>query len=158
MTGAFRWCLRNTEIRFPVVAATGAPRDAERFFSPESIVRMIRLPSAVTTYGRASSRSTTTRVTAGLVLCCAVRTRRTPFASTVAVFDAPPSIVPGKSITIRFGFCAVSTVGFTGALRAISTRTCPPSFAVVTCCTFTTSEVFCAIAQDNMSNVTPRCF
>lgn len=156
MTGDPSRCFRKTPARtLPDVAATGAP--CETRLSSPATVRMMVSPSAVTTYGRTSSRSRTTRVTNGFVLCWAVRTWRTPLACTVTLFVLLLQIVLGKSKRMRSGPTAVSTVGLTGALTVISMRRSAPCRDVVTFLTVR-GVGFCATAPDNKSNAIAKCF
>jgi len=66
-------------------------------------------------------------------------------------------IVFGKSNRIRFGFTAVSTDGFTGALTVISIRKSVPCLEVVTFRTVN-GVGFCATAHENKSTTIPSCF
>ena len=91
------------------------------------------------------------------MLCCAVLTCRTPLACTVTLFVLLLQIVFGKSNRIRFGFAAVSTEGFTGALIVISIRKSDPCLDVVTFRTVR-GVGLCATAQDNRRIAIPKYF
>jgi hypothetical protein len=92
-----------------------------------------------------------------VVLCCAVLTCLTPLACTETLFVLLLQIVFGKSNRMRFGFTAVSTDGFTGALTVISIRRSDPCLDVVTFRTVN-GVGFCATAQEINSTTIPSCF
>ena len=150
-------CLRRKiPLSPPDAAAAGAPR--RDLSSAGLTVTITRFASQLTTYGCASLRSTTTRVTGGAALCCLTRTVCTPPELTGTDDCFRPGTLLGRSITSRSGCLAVLTDGVTGSVSEISMRTSSPCLRVLMPTTVATLRVACAAQQDTNNKRFASCF